>query len=154
MSRQTSWSGMRHVSAAMDDARRRARTLWVRRWRERPYVSSARPIVIGGCVVFGMSMAGWMLPVGLLRAATPASQVAWRTAVFRVFVDGGMFLGPFASGLLGPMHPRVLPTVLAAALCVLGVTLLARASAGRPRRAEDLAAASARRGGDEGRFAG
>jgi len=77
------------------------------------------PMVIGGCVVFGMSMAGWMLPVGLLRAATPASQVAWRTAIFRVFVDGGMFLGPFASGLLGPMHPRVLPAALSVALCVV-----------------------------------
>src|SRR5205814_81927 len=54
-------------------------------------------LVVAGCVVFGLSMAGWMLPVGLLRAATPASQVAWRTARFRVFVDGGMFLGPFAS---------------------------------------------------------
>jgi hypothetical protein len=52
------------------------------------------------------------------------------------------------------MHARILPTALAAALFVLGVTLLARASASRPRRAEDLAAASARRGGDEGRFAG
>jgi len=113
------------------------------------------PMVIGGCVVFGMSMAGWMLPVGLLRAATPASQVAWRTALFRVFVDGGMFLGPFASGLLGPMHPRVLPAALSVALCVVGVTLLARSAAGRPRRAEHLAAASARRGGDDdGRFAG
>jgi MFS family permease len=112
------------------------------------------PMVIGGCVVFGMSMAGWMLPVGLLRAATPASQVAWRTALFRVFVDGGMFLGPFASGLLGPMHPRVLPAALAAVLFVVGVTLLARSSLGRPRRAEELAAASARRGGDDGRFAG
>src|SRR5947207_9786555 len=113
------------------------------------------PMVIGGCVVFGMSMAGWMLPVGLLRAATPASQVAWRTALFRVFVDGGMFLGPFASGLLGPMHPRVLPAALSVALCVVGVMLLARSAAGRPRRAEHLAAASARRGGDDdGRFAG
>jgi len=96
-----------------------------------------------------------LLPVGLLRAATPASQVAWRTALFRVFVDGGMFLGPFASGLLGPMHPRVLPAALSVALCVVGVTLLARSAAGRPRRAEHLAAASARRGGDDdGRFAG
>jgi MFS family permease len=112
------------------------------------------PMVIGGCVVFGVSMAGWMLPVGLLRAATPASQVAWRTALFRVFVDGGMFLGPFASGLLGPMHPRVLPAALSAALFVVGVTLLVRASAGGRRHAEALPAASARGGGeDDGRFA-
>ncbi len=84
------------------------------------------PLVIAGCVVFGLSMAGWMLPVGLLRSATPAAQVAWRTAVFRVFVDGGMFLGPFASGLLGAAHARVLPAALAAALLAVGIALLAR----------------------------
>src|SRR3989442_15362872 len=72
------------------------------------------PLVVAGCVVFGLSMAGWMLPVGLLRAATPAAQVAWRTARFRVFVDGGMFLGPVASGLLGAAHARVLPATLSA----------------------------------------
>jgi len=49
----------------------------------------------------------------------------------------------------------VLPAALSVALCVGGVTLLARSTAGRPRRAEHLAAASARRGGDDdGRFAG
>jgi MFS transporter, DHA1 family, multidrug resistance protein len=84
------------------------------------------PLVVAGCVVFGLSMAGWMLPVGLLRSATPATQVAWRTAVFRVFVDGGMFLGPFASGLLGAAHARVLPAALAAALLAVGIALLAR----------------------------
>ena len=84
------------------------------------------PLVVAGCVVFGLSMAGWMLPVGLLRAATPASQVAWRTARFRVFVDGGMFLGPFASGLLGAGHARVLPATLSAMLLTVGVVLLAR----------------------------
>ena len=84
------------------------------------------PLVVAGCVVFGLSMAGWMLPVGLLRAATPASQVAWRTARFRVFVNGGMFLGPFASGLLGAAHARVLPATLSAVLLTVGVVLLAR----------------------------
>ena len=84
------------------------------------------PLVVTGCVVFGLSMAGWMLPVGLLRSATPASQVAWRTALFRVFVDGGMFLGPFASGLLGATQPRVLPATLAALLLTVGVVLLGR----------------------------
>jgi len=84
------------------------------------------PLVVTGCVVFGLSMAGWMLPVGLLRSATPASQVAWRTALFRVFVDGGMFLGPFASGVLGATHPRVLPATLAALLLTVGVVLLGR----------------------------
>ncbi len=84
------------------------------------------PVVVAGSVLFGLSMAGWMLPVGLLRAATPASQVAWRTALFRVFVDGGMFLGPFVSGLLGAAHARVLPATLAVTLVAVGAVLLAR----------------------------
>jgi MFS family permease len=84
------------------------------------------PLVVAGCVAYGLGMAGWMLPVGLLRSATPASQVAWRTGVFRVCVDGGMFLGPFASGLLGAAHARVLPAVLAGTLLVIGLSLLAR----------------------------
>ena len=88
------------------------------------------PLVVAGCVAYGLGMAGWMLPVGLLRSATPASQVAWRTGVFRVCVDGGMFLGPFASGLLGAAHARVLPAALAAVLLAVGVVLLASA----PRR--------------------
>jgi hypothetical protein len=89
------------------------------------------PLVVAGCVVFGVSMAGWMLPVGLLRAATPGSHVAWRTALFRVFVDGGMFLGPFASGLLGATHPRVLPATLALVLLGVAIALLAAARAPR-----------------------
>jgi len=84
------------------------------------------PLVVVGCVAYGLGMAGWMLPVGLLRSATPASQVAWRTGVFRVCVDGGMFLGPFASGLLGAAHARVLPAVLTGTLLVVGLALLVR----------------------------
>jgi MFS family permease len=84
------------------------------------------PVVVAGCMMFGLSMAGWMLPVGLLRSTTPAGQVAWRTALFRVFVDGGMFLGPFASGLLGAAHARILPATLAAVLLAVGLSLLAR----------------------------
>ena len=87
------------------------------------------PVVVAGCVVFGMSMAGWMLPVSLLRATTPASRVAWRTALFRVFVDGGMFLGPFVSGVLGAAYARVLPAALTVLLVAVGVGVLAA----RPR---------------------
>lgn len=86
------------------------------------------PVVVAGCIVFGVSMAGWMLPVGLLRSATPASQVAWRTGLFRVCVDGGMFLGPFASGLLGAAHARILPAALSVVLLAVGVALVVRAT--------------------------
>jgi MFS family permease len=84
------------------------------------------PVVVGGCAAFGVSMAGWMLPVGLLRSATPASQVAWRTGLFRVCVDGGMCVGPFASGVLGAAHARVLPATLTVALVVVALALLGR----------------------------
>ena len=85
------------------------------------------PLVVVGCALFGFSMAGWMLPVGILRSATPPSQVAWRTALYRVFVDGGMFLGPFASGLLTARHAGVLPGVMVVVLAGVGVALLGAA---------------------------
>jgi MFS family permease len=90
----------------------------------------ALPHVVAGCVVFGLGMAGWMLPLGLLRSATPASRVAWRAALYRVCVDGGMFLGPFLSGLIAARAPRLLPGVLAIVLTLLAVTLATR---GAPR---------------------
>jgi DHA1 family multidrug resistance protein-like MFS transporter len=89
----------------------------------------ALPHVVAGCVLFGLGMAGWMLPLGLLRSATPASSVAWRTALYRVGVDGGMFLGPLLSGLLWATHPGLLPGAIATVLVLLAVALLARRGA-------------------------
>jgi MFS family permease len=81
------------------------------------------PMLQAGCVLFGLSMAGWMLPLGVLRAVTPSARVAWRLSLYRVVVDGGMFLGPFLSGLLAARYPRLLPALLACALAAIGVTL-------------------------------
>jgi hypothetical protein len=94
----------------------------------------AMPHAIAGCVLFGFGMAGWMLPLGLLRSATPASQIAWRTALYRVGVDGGMFIGPFLSGILAVTHPGLLPAALVIALTVLASVLLIA----RPGRAPRL----------------
>jgi len=58
------------------------------------------PIVIIGCVLFGIGLAAWMLPVSLLNREGPKRSVAWRTALYRVSVDAGIFLGPVLSGLL------------------------------------------------------
>ena len=80
-----------------------------------------------GCALFGFSMAAWMLPLGILRAVTPPAQVAWRTALYRVSVDGGMFAGPFVSGLLGGSHAGVLPGVMMVIVATVGVALLAHA---------------------------
>jgi MFS family permease len=81
------------------------------------------PMLQAGCVLFGLSMAGWMLPLGVLRAVTPSPRVAWRLSLYRVVVDGGMFLGPFLSGVLAARHPRLLPAILAVALGAIGVAL-------------------------------
>ena len=86
----------------------------------------ALPHVVAGCVVFGLGMAGWMLPLGLLRSATPASRVAWRAALYRVCVDGGIFLGPFLSGMLAARYPRLLPGTTGVALALLAVVLMIR----------------------------
>jgi MFS family permease len=87
------------------------------------------PLAVAGCALFGFSMAGWMLPLGILRSATPPAQVAWRTALYRVSVDGGMFAGPFVAGLLTARHAGVLPGALVVVLAAVGLALL---SVGRP----------------------
>jgi MFS family permease len=88
------------------------------------------PALVAGCVLFGLGMAAWTLPLGVLRWETPAEHVGWRTAVYRVGVDGGMFLGPFLSGFLTARAPALLPGVLAVALLVVGVVLLRRRGPG------------------------
>ncbi len=88
------------------------------------------PLLAVGCALFGFSMAAWMLPLGILRAVTPPAQVAWRTALYRVSVDGGMFAGPFVSGLLGGSHAGVLPGVMMVIVATIAVALLVRARLG------------------------
>jgi MFS family permease len=85
------------------------------------------PLMTVGCALFGLGMAAWMLPLSILRSVTPPAQVAWRTALYRVCVDGGMFAGPVVSGLLGTRHAGVLPGVLTVVLATVGVALLVRA---------------------------
>ena len=84
------------------------------------------PVVVAGCVLFGFSMAGWMLPLGVLRLETPPEHIAWRTGLYRVCVDGGIFAGPFLAGLLGARHAPILAGVWSAALAVIGALFLVR----------------------------
>jgi MFS family permease len=85
------------------------------------------PVVVVGCALFGLSMAGWMLPLGVLRQETASEHIAWRTGLYRVCVDAGIFLGPFLSGVLGMRHAGFLPAFWTAALAITGLLLLARA---------------------------
>jgi MFS family permease len=84
--------------------------------------------VVVGAVLFGLAMAGWMLPLSVLRRETPPSQVAWRTALYRVGVDAGIFLGPVLGGLVANRH-------LAVVALVLGVISLWLLREGSGRRA-------------------
>jgi MFS family permease len=83
-------------------------------------------LVVVGCVLFGIGLAGWMLPLSILRRETPPSQVAWRTALFRVFVDIGTFLGPLLSGYFIHGSLWILAGGCSAVLVVLGLAFIAR----------------------------
>jgi hypothetical protein len=63
---------------------------------------------------------------------TPPAQVAWRVALYRVSIDGGMFLGPVLAGLLTVRHSAVLPAVLIVVMASLAVTLLRQPRATAP----------------------
>jgi MFS family permease len=86
------------------------------------------PGVTAGVVLFGLGMAGWMIPLSVLRRETPPGRVAWRTAVYRVGVDAGMFAGPLLGGLLAGRHL----VVIALALVVIGIGLLRVERLGEP----------------------
>jgi MFS family permease len=83
------------------------------------------PLVIVGCVLFGVGLASWMLPVALLNRDGSARFVAWRTALYRVGVDAGVFLGPLVAGLLADhallwaMGAGVMAALLAASAALL-----------------------------------
>jgi MFS family permease len=85
------------------------------------------PVVVAGCALFGLSMSGWMLPLTLLRRETEPERIAWRTGLYRVCVDGGIFLGPFLSGVLGMHLAGILPAVSTVALALTALLLLTRA---------------------------
>ena len=80
-------------------------------------------LVAAGCVLVGLAMAGWMLPLSVMRQVTAPEHVAMRTAIYRVGVDGGLFLGPFLSGLAGAWSPALMPGLLAALLVTVGVMM-------------------------------
>ena len=82
------------------------------------------PWFVAGCAGFGLGLAGWMLPVGVIREHTRAEHVAWRMGLYRVGVDAAMFFGPFASGLLGEENARVFVTAVGALALVVGGRLL------------------------------
>jgi predicted MFS family arabinose efflux permease len=66
-----------------------------------------------------------MLPVSLVNQDAEPGSVAWRTALYRVAVDSGIFLGPIVGGfLLGRSLLGSLGVFIAAMLSALGIGLL------------------------------
>jgi MFS family permease len=82
------------------------------------------PWFVAGCACFGFGLAGWMLPVGVIREHTPTEHLAWRMGLYRVGVDAAMFLGPFASGLLGEENAGIFVTAVGGLALVVGGCLL------------------------------
>ena len=77
------------------------------------------PMMTLGCALFGLGMAGWMLPLGVIREHTDVAWLGWRTGLYRVGVDGAIFLGPLVCGLLGEAHtPMFIGLVGVASLAI------------------------------------
>jgi MFS family permease len=87
------------------------------------------PLFVLGSVLFGVGMAGWMLPIGVLREHTPAAALGWRMGLYRLGVDGGMFLGPLVSGFLADAGAAYFVATIGLVTAAAGVGLLLR-----PRR--------------------
>ena len=83
----------------------------------------ALPLLVIGCALFGLGMAGWMLPLGVIRDHTDGARLGWRTGVYRVGVDGAIFLGPLICGVLGPAHTPIFIALVGVAAFAIAVRL-------------------------------
>ncbi|MBI4589209.1 MAG: MFS transporter [Candidatus Rokubacteria bacterium] len=82
------------------------------------------PLFALGGGLFGLGLAGWMLPMGVLREHTPVRALGWRTGLYRVGVDAGIFLGPLVSGFLGEAGAGYFVALIGVVTLVAGVRLL------------------------------
>jgi MFS family permease len=92
------------------------------------------PVLIVGCALLGIGLAGWMLPVALINQEGAARAASWRTALYRTGVDAGVFVGPVLSGLLIQFDVLWILTAATTAALVLLAALLYRLP--QPRRLE------------------
>lgn len=84
------------------------------------------PVFVLGSALFGLGMAGWMLPMGVLREHTPPGALGWRMGLYRMGVDGGIFLGPLVSGFLGEEGASYFVGLIGLTALVAGALLLPR----------------------------
>jgi MFS family permease len=82
------------------------------------------PLLVLGCALFGLGMAGWMLPLGVIREHTDVARFGWRTGVYRVGVDGAIFLGPLICGVLGEAHTPIFIALVGVAAFGIAVRLM------------------------------
>ena len=104
-----------------------------------------------GCAGLGLGLAGWMLPLGVIREHTPLERLAWRTSLYRLGVDAAIFLGPLLSGALGERRAGALVAGMGAGTSLVGLVLLRRewpGSGGRAAITRRLAAARGPTRGD------
>ena len=86
------------------------------------------PWFAAGCACFGFGLAGWMLPLGVIREHTPVARLAWRTGLYRVGVDSAIFLGPLVAGIVGRNGEGIFLALIGVAAMALGARLLWRPS--------------------------
>ncbi len=85
------------------------------------------PIAVAGAVLLGVMLASWMLPISLVNRGVSADKVAWRTGVYRLCVDSGVFLGPLAAGLIVSLAgPWLIGLLCALLLAIIAASLLRR----------------------------
>jgi MFS family permease len=82
------------------------------------------PLFAMGCACLGLGLAGWMLPLGVIREHTPVGRLAWRTGLYRVGVDSAIFMGPLAAGLVGPGGESLFLEIVGGATLALGARLM------------------------------
>src|SRR5262249_4133040 len=85
---------------------------------------------IGGSLLYGLGLAGWMLPLGVIREHIDPGTLAWRTGLYRVGVDATSFVGPLICGLVGEAHAGRFIGLVGLVAVVLGARLLWRGSVG------------------------
>jgi MFS family permease len=86
------------------------------------------PLFALGCALFGLGLAGWMLPLGVMREHTPLGRLAWRTGLYRLGADAAVFLGPLICGFLGEANTGVFVAVVGVAAVAVGTRLLWRSN--------------------------
>jgi MFS family permease len=80
-----------------------------------------------GCALFGLGLAGWMLPLGVMREHTAPGLLAWRTGLYRLGADAAVFAGPLICGVLGEANSGAFIALVGLGAVAIGAALLRRA---------------------------